>query len=556
MLGPMLVDRPRPAWARIGLAGPGLEQLWQLAALAAAFIAAAGAASLTADSWWALALGRLTIETGRPQTDTALGFAPTIPGAVHSQWLAHVVLYGWYGLGGETGLRVGVGLTAVVTFWLVVVTGRRAGGTGRTAALGALLALLCAANNLSARAQLFSYLLLVLLALLLVERRRHPRLVAAILPLFALWANLHGAFVLGLALLGLHALADAAAGRLGGRGAQARVGSWASTSPTRLPERWLRSTLGWAALLLASVGATAVSPLGLGVYGYVWSVVSSPSTARLVSEWASPTLDSYSGRALAAATAVTLLVLWRSGRRLTSVEAATLLLFGALALTGQRYVVWWGLLAGPVVARHAAALRVPGLPLAPAAPARASEWRLLNAILAGLLVLAAAGAPVWRPALAARIEADAPADWAPVGAVEALAALPDARAEAHAARAGGGVEAHAALPDADARSAGRPGRRLFVYQPWSGYAAWRLWPQLQPMTDVRIEAHPTTVWAEYLAVSAGQDGWEAILARYDVDVLLLERRQQAALAAEAARSARWSLHYQDGDALVFARHEP
>jgi hypothetical protein len=127
-----------------------------------------------------------------------------------------------------------------------------------------------------------------------------------------------------------------------------------------------------------------------------------------------------------------------------------------------------GLYAIPILARYAAALPRPGWLARPHAQDADGEpdGSVANWLLAGLLVTLSLASPLWRPALASRV--DGPSDsalYGPASIADAAATLPE-------------------------------GARMSVFQPWSGYLTWRLWPHQQPMVDARFEAHPSWVWDE------------------------------------------------------------
>jgi hypothetical protein len=487
-------------------------------AFVAPFIMTAGSAAFTIDTWWTLTMGRLMVAARRPLVDTVLSLAPAEPGSVHGQWLAHVLLYAAYALGAESGLRLFAGGIATLAFGLLVLAGQALGGTARTSALGALLAVFVAANNLGLRAQLFSYLLFAVVYLLLTLRHRHPRALFALPLVFALWANLHGAFLMGLLLVSLYAgdaLLEALTAAFAASRGQAAV--------------WREPGVLFA-VLAASILAAACNPLGPGVYTYVWSIASYASSKTLIPEWQPTTIQDFGGQALAGASLLLVLVLWKSQRPVRRLDVLALLTFGSLALTSQRQVVWWGMLAGPILAGYAAALPRPGwLPdMQPPHPCEGEEpgagvSSVPNWLLAGLLIVAALLAPVWRPALADRLDGGASAALStPSGVAGAAATLPE-------------------------------GARMFVFQPWTGYFAWRLWPRQQSLMDARFETHPSWVWDEYQAVSTGRADWEQILARYDIEYLVLDTGQQFFLADRALKSGHWALLYQDNVGAILGR---
>jgi hypothetical protein len=124
---------------------------------------------------------------------------------------------------------------------------------------------------LTDRPQMVSYLLFAVLLLLLAKARRHRRLLIAVPPLFALWANLHGSFLLGLLVL----LLEVAAALI-----PLRKGRVAFFDP--LPSRAAALTCGAAAL------AVLANPFGLGDYANAFEVTSNPIIRQTIAEWQSP----------------------------------------------------------------------------------------------------------------------------------------------------------------------------------------------------------------------------------------------------------------------------
>jgi len=118
--------------------------------------------------------------------------------------------------------------------------------------------------GLSPRPQDLSYLFFAVLMLLLYVARSNPRWLAAVPVLFLTWANVHGSFLLGLAVVALDlasALVKAAAGR--------RVRQLATC-------------------LLASVLATFANPAGPRLLAYAFRVSTSPTLSSFIVEWQSP----------------------------------------------------------------------------------------------------------------------------------------------------------------------------------------------------------------------------------------------------------------------------
>ncbi|HEY5024752.1 MAG TPA: hypothetical protein VII76_07235, partial [Acidimicrobiales bacterium] len=121
------------------------------------------------------------------------------------------------------------------------------------------------------RPQMVSYFFLALLLLLLTLARRHRAWLVGVPVLFVLWANLHGSFLLGLAILLLEVA-----------GAALRRGVGRVTVSSPLPR------LPIVATFVASGLATLVNPFGLGVYSSALGITFNQDVRRLIQEWQSP----------------------------------------------------------------------------------------------------------------------------------------------------------------------------------------------------------------------------------------------------------------------------
>ena len=485
-----------------------MGQVWQAAVLILPLVIQ-GLASFSGDTWWSIKMGEFSVQQRRPALDVFLAHTPVLPGAANGQWLGQALLYLVYAGLGPTGLRVVAGLLMLAAFGLIMVAVRAAGASGRLAALCVLLAILVTGANVEVRSQLFSYPLFALLIVLLERRRTAPRGLAAIPVILAAWSNVHGGFGVGLILVASYAAGDVLDAVLAPRGS--RTAGLVGAARVGL-------------VLLLSIAATGLNPLGFDVYRYLLAVTSHPITST-ITEWQPPRLDQAAGLTLAISGLALAGTLTASRRRPSAAEIVTMLVFGYVALSAVRYGGWFGMVLAPVLARHAAAIRPPPWlreSLAGVlAPAAGRDRR--NGAVAVLLVALAATAPLVGTAAADRLEtAQHRAYVQPTAAADYLATLPI-------------------------------GARLYHYQPWTGYLNWRLWPRQLPFLDNRAEAHPPPVWADYLAVSAAEPGWESILDRYGVDVLALQAEAQRGLIRQAEETGRWTVLYRDSAAVVLGR---
>jgi len=269
------------------------------------------------DTFLAFVDGRLVAQHGLPHADTLTYWSLGRPWT-DQQWGAHLALYELARLGGVR-LAAVVGVACVACALAIAATvARRLGASQRSVAVGLLLPVLGAPWLAQVRTQSLALAPFVLVyALLALDARRPGRRVLLVLPVLAVWANLHGTVVLAAGLTGLYAL-------------------------TLLRKRASRLRAG--ALLAGAPLCVVASPYGLGLVGYYHTMFVSAPLREYVSEWGPPTIGSAS--AIFFLSAFGLVALWaRHGPVLTSFErwALPVLLFGAL--TAARNCVWFELAA-------------------------------------------------------------------------------------------------------------------------------------------------------------------------------------------------------------------
>jgi hypothetical protein len=149
------------------------------------------------DLWGRMAAGKLVMSEGRVPRKDVFAYVPTKPQWVDHEWLSGVVFYQVHRALGGAGLLVLRAALGVGAMALLLHAAR--GASPWTVAFLSLAALplLAQGFNSVVRAQAFTFLFFAL-TLFVLERGR-GRL--ALVPLVALWANLHGGFVLGPLLL-------------------------------------------------------------------------------------------------------------------------------------------------------------------------------------------------------------------------------------------------------------------------------------------------------------------------------------------------------------------
>ncbi len=174
------------------------------AVLLAAAFALALAPMANNDLWWHLATGRWMVEHHRLPVEDPFSFTAFMRPWHDVEWLSELVLYGVWRLAGERGLVLGAALDLTFIFGLVWWLGRLTSGSDLVASLLMVVAAVVSRYWWAPRPTLASDVL-ALLTLLILERYRRGLArweIWALPALAALWANLHGGFVLAPVMVG------------------------------------------------------------------------------------------------------------------------------------------------------------------------------------------------------------------------------------------------------------------------------------------------------------------------------------------------------------------
>ncbi|MGZ4308757.1 MAG: hypothetical protein ACXVYM_06235 [Gaiellaceae bacterium] len=352
-------SRPRPQQRVLHAVDSGGLPLLLLA-FYGAILAGFAPLELVQDSWLTLVGGREVAAHGIPHHETLTVLAHGVHW-VDQQWLAQLFFYEVVRLG---GLRLAVllhVLLLVSAFALALAAARRRGASANAVFWVGLVCVFLAPWGWQLRAQSFAFPLFAgTLWLLIADSRAPSRRVLAVLPLLALWGNLHGSVILGAALVALRGITIF----------------------------WERSGPNWVAratLLCAAPLAALASPYGAGLVGYYHHMLGSPLLSTFVQEWG-PTTPQKAWLFYAVALAA-LWLLGRAGSALTLFERLALLASIVAALTAIRQVVWFELTAAALLPVLVTAWR--GKPAEAAAPRWVGRFAAVGLVVTAVALLSA-----------------------------------------------------------------------------------------------------------------------------------------------------------------------
>jgi hypothetical protein len=335
---------------------------WPLGVATLCFTLTVARLQTTADSYLDLVSGRLIVAHGLPHADTLsiVGHGRTW---VDQQWLAQVAMYGIWRLAGTVGLGFLLALLLALAFGLLTHLCIGLGAPPQRAAVWVLLAFLGSVGYTALRAEMFSYVAFVLTLTLLARDTRRQEFELSFLWIFLLlgvWANLHGAVVLGSVLVFCYCLA-----RAGG------------ASLARRP----RTALLYVASAVATVACVFATPYGLSEAHYYHGVFSSSLLREYENEWTSPRL-SYLPDLMTFAFALAVVVVaglaLRKRFRPNLVLLLATVVTGGLAFHAIRYQPWFAIAGAAFAAVTLGAVR--------AAPARLDPRVLRLALTAAVAV--------------------------------------------------------------------------------------------------------------------------------------------------------------------------
>jgi hypothetical protein len=467
------------------------------------------------DTWWHLKSGQLMVEQGRILLTDPFSYTRGGQPWFDHGWLAQIGIYLLYRAGGFPGLALG--LAALVTSIFVLVY-RQSPGSPYLRAFTTLLAAITSSSIWAARPQIVSFSLAAVVYFLL-DRYKHRRERKYLYPLplvVLLWANVHGGFATAFILLLCYLAGETLSWLLGG---------WNEAQPS------LKQPLSIAVATAFCLLVVPLNPNGAKMLAYPFRTVSIGVLRDYIQEWASPDFHQLFVHPFIWLFLAVLIAVARSGRRIDLTDLTLVGGFAYMGLLASRNIALFALVAGPILARYAEPA-LAGLPenprlsqllLRPAAlpsPGR-SLLSAVNWLLLLLIVLA--------------------------GAVKcAVVVLPSTLHKTEVE----GYPAHAV----DFIQREQPPGPLFNSYNWGGYLIWRLWPEYPIFVDGRTDLYDDAFLREYLDVALAHPGWQGVLDRYGVNLVLIE--SDGLLARFLARERGWQMAYRDDLAAVFLRSPP
>ena len=456
-----------------------------------------------ADMWWHLSAGKAMVEQGKIITTDIFSYTKSGAPWTNAFWLPDILLYLAFKSGGYLGITI---LSAgIAVLLMLIVHAQSADAPFPVPHAILLLAAIAIAPVWTPRPQIFSFLLLALLDLGLNRQNgfilQRPW---ALVPLFALWSNVHGGYIWGFLLL---------AAVLAGN----RLDSVMKRENTHLEKAPVKLTL-WT---LASALAIGLNPNGLSLWKLPFYTVG--VSIQSITEWGSPDFHQISLHPLLWMMFLLIAALANSRRFLGWGDTLKIIGFAYMAFVSQRSIGPFVVIAAPVLASTLAPLWEDGKTAILALSGRIFKSRTskpippMLAFALNLLVLTL------------------------FSAVTLLRAVSVSQS----------VEVHTGLPR-DAVTwmrQNQPAGKIFNAYNWGGYLQWEL-PEYPVFIDGRADLYGDEIITEWWHVVEAREDAFAILNKWEIDLIFLEPGWRI---LEKLTDNGWEVLYQDGVAVILGR---
>lgn len=325
-----------------------------------ALLSGAGGALLNdPDSFWHIHVGRMIWIEGRFPVYDEWSYTVTGTPWIAKEWLSQVILAAADSLGGPTAVAMVAAAAIAGAFALLgAAAASRMGDWPAVILLAIVFAL--TSGHMLARPHAFAFAPMVAAGLLLTRASDEACAPSLwLVPLVALWANLHGSFLLVFGLL-----------------AALMVEAVLRTTP----DQRRRVAAGWLIIGALSALAPLAHPYGTGVYSAALGVLGIEGIGQSVSEWKPEDFSTLTPMQVVLLGGFAVLALQPT--RLPFVRVALLVFFAHMALTHVRHGAVFGFLGAVLLLTPIAATL--GRPrLAPTV----RSWPLIAASFAGLAVV-------------------------------------------------------------------------------------------------------------------------------------------------------------------------
>jgi len=288
------------------------------------------------DIWWHLRNARTLLEFHSLSRVDTYSFTAAGSAWMNFEWLSEVPYFLAFRTMGLQGLLLVYFAVLVLIFAGVYYRCCRAGADCKDAAIVTLGAICLGGVSMAPRTLLFGWLCMIAELLVLDNFQRTGKGLWLLPPIFALWINLHGSWVFGIAVLALTTVSGLV------------EGEWGLVVARRWSSPELRKLLPGFAI---SVAALFINPFGYKLVLYPFALLFRPQgIMQYIEEWQPVNFGAWNGK-LALMLIFGLLAAALFSRRQWKMNEALLAAFALwAALSHVRFLFFAGLIMAPIFA--------------------------------------------------------------------------------------------------------------------------------------------------------------------------------------------------------------
>ncbi len=499
------------------------------------------------DIWCHVNYGSWMLDNGKlPSEDPFLPLASGVR-VVNTAWLSQLIFAGAERIGGPQAIANVFAITVLASFALYTRAFYLISGRKSLAMLGMFLVLAMGwTRHAIVRPEIFGGLLTATLFWLLLRvdpwrsrtaafadddsKATFPRYFWIVLPLlFALWANLHGSFAVGLMVIACHAIGVTSVSAWQHRSFQDVVGD--------------AKVRNWVWMAELCVAATLLNPYGVDLLIETARFGRNPNL-RDVLEWHSLSLVDFEGIQFLFAVAITLFIVRFSRRPFHPAEVIlmgvlTFLMASTVRMIGWLAPIWtismmphltdiWKRIEPSAIAWFESMRGEPDTTLEGEEEGESLVWNPpphTYTLIAGLVCWCAfALSPVSQDILGAKPRplSQVLSKGTPSGVTEFLTENP-------------------------------PEGMVWGPQWWGDWLAWDGPEQMQVFMTTTLHLAPHHVWRDYMRIAHADPGWQLALDRYAVKTIVMDKELQPVMHRAVRRSANWTKIYEDDRGVIYRR---
>jgi len=471
---------------------------------------------LETDMWWHLRAGEETLQNKQVYSVDTFSFTRNGAEWINHSWLSQIFLALIFQTGSYYGLSVWVGFCAVLAMLFVYLQMK-----GHPLLRGAVLLFAAVVSSVvwSPRPQIHTLVLFSSLSYLLFKYRKTKEIgfLIGALPIFILWGNMHGGYVLGIILI---------------------ITVIVGEIVNKILFRDFSNSLSWrqigifAICLVCCFLVILINPFGLDMWRIPFNTVGVETLQNVISEWSSPDFHQAFQQPMLWMLLGVFSLIGLSKNSVDGADLIPLAAFSWAALVARRNFGPFAIVAAPVFSKYLSSLidewmsftkqKFPWLDkLIEKSNQSNKELKpgiknLINLILVGLLLVVAG----WK-----------------VIDVNENEFIQRAEKELFP------VDAAEWLENSELKG------NLFNDYNWGGYLIWHM--RGHPVfVDGRTDLFGDEILSDYLAIMSLKSNWVDILDEYQIKLILV--KSDSSLARALQRTG-WDIEYQDSEAVLFQK---